>query len=346
MLNRFFTVFVISLGLFFQPATSKVIAATSTTTTTAAEKSSAHGLTIKHRLLQAWQNLLVTPWLAGCRQAENYEPEFAKVADDALPVYIVGIHPLHNPKRLFKVYGPIVDYIDASIAEAHFKLEASRNYAQFEKKLDAGHFDFAMPNPYQTLRSLQHGYHVFGKMADDDAFRGIILLRRDSPIQTVADLKGHAVAYPAPTALAGTMMPQYYLHTHGLDINHDIENRYVGSQESSIMHVLLGDVAAGATWPVPWRTFGDEHPDLAAQLMIKWQTGTLPNNGWVVRKDIPQAIHDRVMAVLFSLKQTPVGQVLLARVPVSAFEPATCATYAPVQVFLDKFTAAVRPLER
>ena len=91
-------------------------------------------------------------------------------------------------------------------------------------------------------------------MGDDNKFAGIILVRRDSGINKLSDLKGKKVSYPARTALAATMMPQYYFQTHGLDVNRDIENLYVGSQESSIMNVYLGNVAAGATWPMqnPW----------------------------------------------------------------------------------------------
>ena len=120
------------------------------------------------------------------------------------------------------------------------KLEASRNYQEFDKKLYSGHFDFAMPNPYQTLRSLAYGYQIFGKMADDEEFRGIILVRKDSGIHQVGDLKGKAVFYLAKTDLAVTMMMQQYLNTHGININTDIENHYVSSEESSIMNVLLG----------------------------------------------------------------------------------------------------------
>jgi phosphonate transport system substrate-binding protein len=89
------------------------------------------------------------------------------------------------------------------------------------------------------------------RWVDDEMFRGIILVRKDSGIHKVTDLKGKKVSYPALTALAATMMPHYYLHTHGIDVNRDIENLYVGSQESSIMNVLRGHVAAGATGPVP-----------------------------------------------------------------------------------------------
>ncbi|TAK60677.1 PhnD/SsuA/transferrin family substrate-binding protein [Methylobacter sp.] len=294
-----------------------------------------------------WKLLLDLPLLSGSNKQSNdaYEPSFSAQSKSKATKYVIGIHPLHNPKRLFEVYGPIVDFINANISEADFTLEASRNYEEFDKRLYSGYFDFAMPNPYQTINSLKHGYRVFGKMSDDNDFRGIILVRRDSGINTIADLKGKTVSYPAPTALAATMMPQYYLHTHGIDINLDIENRYVGSQESSIINVLRGHVAAGATWPVPWKTFSKENPQLAEQLEVKWQTEPLQNNGWVVRKDIPTALADKFATLLFNLDQHAQGREMLARIPVTRFEPANDDSYGPVQAFIATFIKTVRPLE-
>lgn len=289
--------------------------------------------------------LLVT---AGCdRQSEEaYQPGFSARPHRAVRQYIVGIHPLHNPQRLMDLYGPVLDHINAAIPEAHFKLEASRSYEDFNQKLYSGHFDFAMPNPYQTILSLKHGYRVFGKMADDENFRGIILVRRDSGIVTVSDLKDKKVSYPAPSALAGTMLPQHYLQTHGIDINRDIENLYVGSQESSIMNVLRGHVAAGATWPSPWEQFKAEQPELARQLEVKWQTTPLVNNGWVVRLDIPDEVVDQFSTALFGMNNTAQGRQLLARLPISRFEPASDSTFAPVRDFIRQFSATVRPVEQ
>lgn len=274
-----------------------------------------------------------------------YEPVTEYKNISASEEYVIGIHPLHNPQRLIEVYGPIIDYISHNIPEARFRLEASRNYAEYEKKLYAGHFAFAMPNPYQTLQSLKHGYRVFGKMGDDDVFRGIILVRRDSGINEVTDLKGKAVSYPSATALAATMLPQYYFHTHGINVNHDIENRYVGSQESSIENVLRGHVAAGATWPVPWNAFAAEQPEKAAQLEVKWVTEPLVNNGWVVRDNVPAHITDQFSRLLFDLQNSSDGRVMLSNVPISRFEPATNATYRPVDVFLERFSRTVRAID-
>ncbi len=286
--------------------------------------------------------------IAGCgkQQEEAYQPTFSQQdGTSSLKEYVVGIHPLHNPKRLVELYGPVIDHLNATLPQARFRLEASRNYEEFDKKLYSGHFDFAMPNPYQTIRSLHHGYRVFGKMGDDEMFRGIILVRKDSGIRKVTDLKGKKISYPALTALAATMMPQYYLHTHGIDVNRDVENLYVGSQESSIMNVLRGHVAAGATWPVPWKTFQQENPKLAAQLEVKWQTESLPNNGWVVRNDVSPALAKAVGTALVGMSATQAGRAMLERLGITHFEHATNETYKPVQQYLKVFSETVRHIE-
>lgn len=300
------------------------------------------------RIDMRWRAILLALLLlAGCgkQQEVTYQPEFSQGSGNSGREYIIGIHPLHNPKRLVEVYGPIIDRIKAAIPQARFRLEASRNYEEYEKKLYSTYFDFAMPNPYQTVRSLKHGYKVFGKMGNDELFRGIILVRRDSGIRKVTDLRGNRISYPARTALAATMMPQYYLHTHGIDVNRDVESVYVGSQESSIMSVLRGHVAAGASWPVPWNIFRQENPELAAQLVVRWQTETLPNNGWVVRSDIPSSLRDKFGEVLFGLDESAEGRALLKKLGIDRFEKASDATFKPVQQYLKRFSATVRQVE-
>lgn len=284
---------------------------------------------------------------AGCDDggSASGEPSYSSTDPTASRTYVVGVHPLHNPEFLDAIYTPLFEHVGRRIGGIELHLEASRNYAAYEEKLKARAFDFALPNPYQTLSALRFGYRVFGKMGDDDQFRGVLLVRKDSGIRNFSDLKGKAVAYPAPTALAATMMPQALLHANGVDVRRDIENRYVGSQESAIMNVYLGSVAVGVTWLPPWRNFQSDEPDKAADLEVRWLTEALPNNGLVVRDDVPADLVEKVAQELFALHEYPEGRALLARLPLSRFEPATDETYAPVRAFLEHFAAHVREIE-
>lgn len=282
--------------------------------------------------------------LGGCDDHDRTSttPTFGDAPVGQTAVYRFGIHPLHNPTRLHEIFGPLMDYLSRHIAGSNFRVEASRNYAAYDEKLANGDFQFSLPNPYQTIVSLDHGYRVFGKMADDENFRGIILVRKDSGIRQVTDLKGKAVSYPAPTALAATMLPQFYLRQNGLDVMRDLDNRYVGSQESAVMNVYLGHTAAGATWPPPWQAMRRERPQLAEELEVKWETPSLPNNGLVAREDVPAQLVSRVGELLFNLHTHAEGRVMLKRMELSRFEPADNATYDPVRTFLKAFSEQVR----
>lgn len=285
--------------------------------------------------------------LSGCGAGSdnNYTPQFGQPPADAQPEYVFAVLPVHNPKRLFEVYAPLIEHLNSKISNARLRLQASRSFADFERNIDERRFDFALPNPYETVKSLKHGYRVFGKMGDDDTFRGVILVRRDSHIQQVSDLRGKAVSFPAPTALAAALMPQYQLHQQGLDINRDIRLLYSGSHESSIMNVYLGNAAAGAVWLPPWQAFAKSRPDIAAQLEVRWQTGTLPNNGLIVRDDVPAHITEQVQAALFTLHRSPEGRSILAGIGISRFESANDRSYEPVREFLHRFSQEVRPID-
>lgn len=278
----------------------------------------------------------------GRGNGERYEPSYTARAGDEGVVLSFGVHPLHNPQRLFEVYGPLAAYLSRHLHGARVQLEASRSYDDFEKKLYARRFHVALPNPYQTLESISRGYRVFGKMGDDDQFRGILIVRRDGGIESIDDLKGKTISFPAPTALAATMMPLHFLHTKGLDVNDGIQRLYAGSQESSIMSVYLGRSAAGAAWPVPWKTFRERNPEVARELVVRWETPPLVNNGLVVRDDVPPEVVSELAARLFSLQTHDEGRRLLAAIPLSRFEPATEQTFAPVREFLRQYRAVIR----
>lgn len=262
------------------------------------------------------------------------------------PLYHLAIHPLHNPKKLAEAYQPLVDYLNANIPEANFVLEASRDYQAYEKKFRARTPELLLPNPWHTLEAIKVGYRVIAMAGDAEDFKGIFIVRNDSGIQVPADLLGRVVSYPSHTALAACIMPQYFLYEQGLNVNKDIVNAYVGSQESSIMNAYLGKSAAGATWPPPWRLFQKDHPGEAAQLKLIWETPPLMNNSVMVRNDVPAALRDKVQSLLVRLDRSPAGKTILAGMETARFHVANDASYDKVRDYVATFERVVRPVER
>ncbi|MFI5335272.1 MAG: phosphate/phosphite/phosphonate ABC transporter substrate-binding protein [Opitutales bacterium] len=268
-----------------------------------------------------------------------------KPAEKGRPTYLFAIHPLYNPTKLTADFQPLMEYLNARMSAVAFDLEASRNYPEYEKKFRARQAEVLLPNPWQTLEALKAGYEVIAIAGRAEDFKGLFIVRRDSGLRSIADLKGRIVAYPAKTALAACIMPQWHLHTHGIDVNKDLTNLFVGSQESAIMNTCLGLADAGVTWPPPWRSFQREHPREAAQLMVLDETPPLINNSVMVRNDVPAAIRDQLRQLLLTLHETAEGRAILAGFETERFLPGSAADYDVVRAYVARFEREVHRIE-
>ena len=295
-----------------------------------------------------WLVLLLVGCLGACDPPAPERPLQYSSAPIAttFPVYRFAVHPLHNPQMLAANYQPLIDHLNAQLTGAQLELEASRDYQAFEKKYAAREPAFLLPNPWQTLQAMKLGYRVIAMAGDAQDFKGIFIVRKDSGIRQPADLKGKAVSYPSHTALAAAIMPQYFLHQHGLVVTQDIRNLYVGSQESAIMNAYLRQSAAGVTWPPPWRLFQKNHPREAQELQVIWETPPLVNNSVMVRENVPEPLTQQVRSALLALAQSSAGQSILRGMETAAFHPADNASYEVVAQYVKQFEAVVRPVER
>lgn len=283
--------------------------------------------------------------LSGCsREEATPAPKYTNkpATTDPTTHYIFAVHPLQNPQLLHQKFEPLMAYLEAQLPGTSFDLETSSDYADYERKLRAGKSHFSLPNPYHAALSRDWGYHVIAKMGNDELFRGVFIVRKDSPIQTPADLRGKVVAYPAPTALAAAMMPQLYLQKNGINVGTDITNKYVGTHNSSIMNAYLHQSDISATWPTAWQAFERSNPVEAADLKVIWQTPSLIQNAIVARNDVSPEVVAQVKRVLTTLQDSAPGQQLLKGIDTTRFVSASDSDFEAVMTFMAEFNRLVK----
>lgn len=295
-------------------------------------------MSITRRVIDFSLILFLFSW--GSVQADSaYKPTGAHTKDS---VFIFGPHPYSNPQDVFEDYEPIMRYLEHKLPGTHFQIETSKNYADYEEKLVAQRFHFSLPNPYQTVFSLEHGYRVIAKMTPDEDFRGLIVARTDKNLRSAHDLSGKTLCFPSATAVAATMLPLLYLQeTQGIAVTKDLQIRYVGSQFSSLLNAHTGDADACGTSVRFWRTWSKENPYKAMQMRVILKTEPLPHNAIVARNDIDPKLAQQVASVLAGMdkdkeldqQQFDVGQ--------QHFELAGNATYKPMQDFLRRYDKAI-----
>jgi phosphonate transport system substrate-binding protein len=275
--------------------------------------------------------------LSACKgHHKNYEPTFSADSSNK-EVLVFGLPNLSS-------YGDcdlFIKYLNKNLSKARIRVLACSNADDYLAKLKKRAFDFTIINGQLVLDAEQNGYSIVGKMGDDDKYRSVIFVRKDSAINKFSDLAGKTLTTSGPNALAGTMMPLFFLHKNGVNVKRDLKRLYAPSFESTIMNVYLGRCSAGASKRAVAVDMLKQRPEIDSKLIIKWETPPLINNALFIRSDLDTLVTAELTKLIFTLQDNEEGRKALIPLDVSKFEKATSETYKPLKQFLAEYNAVM-----
>jgi len=158
----------------------------------------------------------------------------------AAQTYTFAVVPQFEQRKLFTIWKPVVDDLEKRTGHS-FKLVATLTIKDFERKLSQGNFDFVYANPYHIMK-VSHSQGYIPLVRDEAPLRGVLVVRKDSPIQHISELEGKAVAFPSPNAIGASLLMRADLarlyHTTVVPL-------YVKTHSSVYFHVVNGLTVAG-----------------------------------------------------------------------------------------------------
>ena len=281
-----------------------------------------------------WTGVLL---LVACKgDHKNYEPTFSPDSSNK-KVLVFGLPNLSS-------YGDcdlFIKYLNKNLSKARIRVLACSNADDYLARLQKRVFDFTIINGQLVLDAERNGYSIVGKMGDDDKYRSVIFVRKDSAINKLSDLAGKTLTTSGPNALAGTMMPLFFLYKNGVNVKKDLKRLYAPSFESTIMNVYLGRCSAGASKRAIAMDMLKQRPQLDSKLVIKWETPPLINNALFIRSDMDRLIAAELTKLIFTLQDNEEGRKALVPLDVSKFEKASSETYKPLKEFLAEYNAVM-----
>ena len=269
----------------------------------------------------------------GCSNGKvDYIPKGEKVAGEKRERLVLGVMPSLPPTKLFTKYQPLADYLTRKTGK-EVVISTAPNFQEYIVRLQKGEYEMILPNPYQYIKvSKTPGYAPLVKIAGIP-FQGFIVVRKDSRINSIQDLKGKKIAYPDPSALAATMQVRAYLKRNGIDPEKDTRESYAASQESVIYGVHQRLFDAAGTWPEALEGIPD---DIRKGLKVLAETETLPHRPIAIRSDISSDVSEKVKKALLGMKDEPEGRNILASIGYHAFEAASDNDYDAVREWARK----------
>jgi phosphonate transport system substrate-binding protein len=163
-----------------------------------------------------------------------------------------------------------------------------------------------------------------------DTYRTVVFVKKDSPIQTISDLKGKMLAFDSLTPTAGYFLPKAELTKQGYTLTQkDKTTDPVGPNEIgySLVHGNVYEAVANGVTPAGAESelavdnyFGDKMSNyriiFATPYILRFLVAT--------RNDLNPNTRDAIKSILFSMDQNPEGKSVLAAFANTAkFTPVT-----------------------
>lgn len=243
-------------------------------------------------------------------------------SEQAPTLFRFAIVPQQSPRELAKRWGPIIQYIsDRSGVPLQF--QTANSLTTYQQEMKAGLYDISFINAYYYAAfSKDAGYKVFAQ-EKDAKFVGIMVVRKDSPYQTLEDLEGKQLAFSAPMAVTSMLA---YTQLKAKNIN--FTANYVISMDSVYRSVAKGLFPAGQGEA---RTFGSMEPEIRDQLRILWSSDPMPPFTFSAHSRVPQAVLQKVQKAMLEMADDPEGRDLLKAINMKGIAVAQDSEYDAVR---------------
>ncbi|MFC4454603.1 phosphate/phosphite/phosphonate ABC transporter substrate-binding protein [Deinococcus sonorensis] len=256
----------------------------------------------------------------------------------------MGFNPAQDSSAVLTSGKAIATYLESKIRGVEVRTTVAQDYQALVEATRSGKLDFAWLSPVSYVQAHdQAGAQVLLKSVRNGGpyYWSAFVVRKDSGIKTLNDLRGKTVAWIDPTSAAGYTFPRALLVSKG--INPDTffsKQTFAGKHDAAVLSLANGTVDAIATFSNntqgtsgSWTQYLPA--DKASQLAVVAYTKPIPGDTLSVRSDYQTGCADvvtRVRAAIIGMKSDPAGQGLLKKLyTIDSMIPAKDADYNVVR---------------
>lgn len=285
------------------------------------------GLGVKKRLKTLLQCGLALALLASCAQAppaegesEGKAPTTSQAAEmpepiapecpvgEAVPEVIrFGVTPYFGYSAIEEQFEPIVEYL-AEKTGHRFKLVRAESYARLIEMVENKEVDIFSVSPLSYVlvkRRIPCVLLMLSQFAGGSVYyRGYIVVRGDSPYESLEDLKGSPIAMLHEKSTSGYLFPRAYMMERGIDVDRDFKV-VTAANHTEAIKLLVEDktVEAAATFSAVFQPLRKQGID-AGNVRVLAITGRIPHDAVCAQPHLARRLVVDVARHLYRLNST------------------------------------------
>ncbi len=245
---------------------------------------------------------------------------------------VFGLLPTESSTDAERRWQPLMEHL-AEVTGRPVKALKVVDYAALVEALRFGKADLAYLGPKAYVMARERaGVQPLAQevpLKGEPNYRGLIVAKGDSPLQTVDDLAGKTFAFVDPNSTSGYLVPLvHFVEERGVEPEAFFgEVRYAGSHQAVLLQVRLGHVDAGATNNLDLARAIEGGDVNEGEVRTLWTSEPIPGSPIVARKDLDPALVTKLQSALVDYAD-PEG---LERMQSKGFVAVTDASYEPVR---------------
>lgn len=252
-------------------------------------------------------------------------------------VWRLGLVPERDVFAQRKRYRTLAEYLEKRLGK-QVELVTVNSYDAVLKDMADREVDFAFLGSLLAVMAMdRHEAEVVAKpvLADGvSQYRGIVLVREDSPIRDWPDLAGKRLAL-LRTTYAGDLFPVTQLHERKLLGSEQAPKvEWAGTHEEVIRDVVEGIVDAGAVKDLVYEDLKKGHPEWNLRVIAR--SPPVPNLTLLVRRDLVAGLGQQLHETLLRMEGDQEGMRALSAFGAQRFVDCQVDEFSPVYDMLER----------
>ena len=215
------------------------------------------------------------------------------------------------------------------------------SYAAVVEGLCAGQIDVAWLNTLSYVLAHQKNCAdlLLASVRNDETgkpsttYNSQILVRTDSGINTIADLKGKRFAFVDPISTSGTLFPTLKIKAEtGQDPKTFFSQTvFAGGHDKAVLALYQGSVDGAASFIDARTLVKTQFPDIMEKTKVIATAGPIPNDTVSVRSTLPADLKTKIQTALLAYAKTDDGKKALKSLySIDGLDKADPKVYEPV----------------
>lgn len=185
------------------------------------------------------------------------------------------------------------------------------NYNATVEALGNGSLDFAYLGGLTYVKARrQYGVVPLVQRTSDLQFHSLFITGSNSPVKSLADLKGKTLAFGDINSTSGHLMPYLELKQAGINVDADLKFRYTGSHPATAKAVESGAVDAGALDESVYNSMIAEGKLDKSKVRVFHTSQPFVDYVWVARKETSADEREKFVKAFVGLKEGADDQIL------------------------------------